>query len=269
MDTYPSSLSGLRSRDQRGSRARCLILTSGSAKEVAARLSAISDGFAVVDANRHHWMPRGISDPREAKLGDASDLLSQHVREMLSSWWLEVRAGANTPNWDIASTASINGTEGLLLVEAKAHSRELSDAGKSTIQVDSLTESTVDLSVESNHAKNDEKIAAGCHEATTALNKLLHGWNLSSQTHYQLCNRFAWTWKLASLGIPVVLVYLGFLNAAEMEDQGRPFSSNGDWQALMRAHSSGIVPNDAWASPLLVDGVPVRALVRSVALSLP
>ena len=269
MDTCASSLSGLPSRDQRGSSVRrCLILTGGTADDVAVRLSALSDGFAVINA-RHHWMPHGTSDSREAKLGEASELLPQEVRETLSNWWLEVRDRANTPNWDIASTANINGTEGLLLVEAKAHMRELSDTGKSAEQVDPLTEPTIGLSIESNYTKNDKKIAAACLEASIALNRILPGWNLSTHTHYQLCNRFAWTWKLASLGIPVVLVYLGFLNAAEMKDQGRPFSSNEDWQVLMRAHCAGIVPNDAWTSPLFVGGVPVRALVRSVALPLP
>ena len=30
-------------------------------------------------------------------------------------------------------------------------------------------------------------------------------WGLSRDDHYQLSNRFAWCWKLATLGIPVVL----------------------------------------------------------------
>lgn len=35
-----------------------------------------------------------------------------------------------------------------------------------------------------------------------------------------MSNRFAWAWKLATMEVPVVLVYLGFLNATEMGDQG-------------------------------------------------
>ena len=31
-----------------------------------------------------------------------------------------------------------------------------------------------------------------------------------------MSNRFAWAWKLADLGVPVVLVYLGFFRALFM-----------------------------------------------------
>jgi crotonobetainyl-CoA:carnitine CoA-transferase CaiB-like acyl-CoA transferase len=34
----------------------------------------------------------------------------------------------------------------------------------------------------------------------------LPGWSLSVDSHYQICNRFAWAWKIASLGVPVVLI---------------------------------------------------------------
>ena len=44
----------------------------------------------------------------------------------------------------------------------------------------------------------------------------------AGRNHYSLCNRVAWAWKLAQLGVPVVWVYLGFLNATEMLDQGQP-----------------------------------------------
>lgn len=35
-------------------------------------------------------------------------------------------------------------------------------------------------------------------------------WNLSVQGHYRLSNRIAWAWRLAHLGIPVVLYYEGY-----------------------------------------------------------
>jgi hypothetical protein len=47
----------------------------------------------------------------------------------------------------------------------------------------------------------------------------MDGWTLSRDSHYQLTNRFAWAWKLASMGVPVVLGYLGFQGAAEMKDR--------------------------------------------------
>lgn len=61
-----------------------------------------------------------------------------------------------------------------------------------------------------------------------------------------MANRFAWSWKLASLGVPVVLVYLGFLNAIEMSDLGDPFREPADWVECVKAHCIGKVPEDAW-----------------------
>jgi hypothetical protein len=45
-------------RDHRGSRVRCLLLTNGTKSEVAARLTDLTAGWAVVDPDRHHWLPR-------------------------------------------------------------------------------------------------------------------------------------------------------------------------------------------------------------------
>ena len=59
--------------------------------------------------------------------------------------------------------------------------------------------------------------------------------------HYQLSNRFAWLWKLASLGIPVVLLYLGFLNAQDMTDDGPLFRSEEEWTRAMKDHRRGAV----------------------------
>jgi hypothetical protein len=71
-------------------------------------------------------------------------------------------------------------------------------------------------------------------------------WSLSRDSHYQMCNRFAWAWKVADLGIPVVLVYLGFLGAGEMSDEGTPFVDAADWQDLVKRHSQGFVPSAVW-----------------------
>ena len=66
----------------------------------------------------------------EAKLGECPHLLCDEHRELITAWWLSVRKNANTPNWDIATTATIDGRDGLVLVEAKAHSNELKVNGK-------------------------------------------------------------------------------------------------------------------------------------------
>jgi hypothetical protein len=99
---------------------------------------------------------------------------------------------------------------------------------------------------------------------STALNALHPGWHLSTVSHYQLANRFAWSWKLASLGVPVVLVYLGFLQAAEMADLGAPFADADAWTQMVRQHSQGSVPEHIWDTPLLVGDVPMYACIRSL-----
>ena len=122
-----------------------------------------------------------------------------------------------TPNWDIASTCTIKGQRGLLLVEAKAHSAELGESD----------------SCGSRNRGNHERIRWAITEAAAGLQTATgSSWILSPDGHYQLSNRFAWSWKLASLGIPVVLLYLGFLNAEEMTDRGQVFGSAGQWEGL-------------------------------------
>jgi hypothetical protein len=237
----------LPARERRGSRARCIALTHGSDEVVARRLSAFVAPYALIDPARHHWMPRGFAAPEEAKLGDALRFLSSDHREAMTCWWLAVRERANTPNWDIASTATIDGAEGLLLVEAKAHAVEIRAEGKSA----------------SGRAENHIRIGAACREASTALNGILPGWTLSVESHYQLCNRFAWCWKLASLGIPVVFIYLGYLRANEMRDQGAPIADAEHWECLVREHARGIVPDRIWDEIILVGNTPMRALIRS------
>ena len=260
-------LAGLPRRDQRGSRARCILLTNGPREMVARRLSDLARPFAIIDPDRHHWMPRGIAEPAEAKLGNALSFLSDGHREIISRWWLEVRENANTPNWDIASTATIDGAEGLVLVEAKAHTAEIKAEGKPGPRQAAQIKGERP-SIRSPSEKNHAHIDAACREASSALNVVLPGWALSIDSHYQLCNRFAWTWKIASLGVPVVLIYLGFLRAEEMRDQGLPLDNAEDWERLVRDHSRGIVPASVWDHAISIEGTSVRAVVRSMEVSL-
>jgi hypothetical protein len=171
----------------------------------------------------------------------------------LTNWWLKKPRGARVPNWDIASTCTIEGVKGLLLAEAKAHNKELSEAGKSQPTT-------------ANSQLNHEQIRRAIAQANLGLNEINRGWALSRDSHYQLSNRFAWSWKLAALGVPVILVYLGFLNARDMLDQGQPFDSDEAWQTCMRNHAEDIVPEDAWEKRLEIDRTPVWFLIRSMQL---
>ncbi len=79
---------------------------------------------------------------------------------------------------------------------------------------------------------------------------------------------FAWAWKLASLGVPVVLVYLGFLNAGEMKDRGEPLSDARHWQNIVQNHSESVVPVSVWVEPVLINCTPLHALIRSTEIAL-
>ena len=156
------------------------------------------------------------------------------------------------------ATCKIEGKEGLILVEAKAHMNELDIGGKEPAE--SKLESNPKPKSEG-WRKNHERIGAAIEEANNGLKSLSSGWELSREKCYQLSNRFAWSWKLASLGIPVILVYLGFLNADEMP---KPFPSADAWSKAVREYSSGIVPDSAWGSKLIVDKTPIYPIIRSL-----
>ena len=239
----------------RGSFLRCLMLTGLSRHQTAGLLSALAQpSGAVISPDTDTWLPCGRMKPKETTLIDSSDFITPDKCKALREWWLEKTRGANLPNWDIASTCTIEGMKGLLLVEAKAHDKELSEAGKSQPGTD-------------NSKKNHDRIGIAIEQANAGLNSVLNGWALSRDSHYQLCNRFAWSWKLASLGVPVVLVYLGFLNATEMTDQGQFFDSNKAWEACIRNHSQNFVPADAWGKRLEISNMPAWFHIRSMELT--
>jgi hypothetical protein len=215
-----------RRREFKGSRLRCLMATSVARADVAAFLTALVRPHATV-TSADVWQPRGFLDGDEARLGEAGAFLSAERREALTAWWLAVRKRANTPNWDIVSTCRMDGRQGLVLVEAKAHAGELHRDGKGA-----------------GNAQNDASISAAIAEANTALGGASAGWNLCADAHYQLCNRFAWAWKVASLGVPVVLVYLGFLDAEEMANG--VLRSADEWRTCVLEHTRDFVPEKVW-----------------------
>ena len=243
----------------KGSRPRCVLLVDGERELVATRLTELV-GDPLVEVFVHDlWMPRGKPvkegnrwDPSpadEPRLDRDSGFVPAWVQGQLRDWWLAVKRGANTPNWDLASTCRVEGECGLLLVEAKAHTGELSDGGTGAT-----------------NARNLGSIGAAISGANDALTLITGGdWNLSKDHHYQVANRFAWSWKLASLGIPVVLMYLGFLHADEMRGgDNRPFSDQEDWASVLKKHTHGVVDAACWETRLEVKGTPLRPMVRSV-----
>ena len=255
-----SFLQRLNAKERRGSKPRCHWLTHGSSKAVAARLSAlVSPWGSVSESDR--WMPVGFEKTQEAQLDKAHRLIDSPNRLELAKWWLPAnRLRATTPNFDIASTCSIGGSEGLLLVEAKAHDEELNNERAGRRLAADATE---------DRRASHKTIGAAIEAARIGMSKATGlEWKISRDSHYQMSNRFAWAWKLTELGIPVVLVYLGFLGANEMTDKGRPFPEHKAWEDLVRLHSEPLFPGAVWNKSWKMNEVPFVPLIKSLGLPL-
>lgn len=253
-------------REFYGSRFRCLKLTHMGKEKVYAILREVcKNGEIKIEFNEKtdNYFPKGFTEPVEKKLGNIIDktfnkVLTGEIRLDLRKWWLEVRSGnANTPNWDIISTCNIDGKPGLLLVETKAHHGENSSAGKTK---DSNT-----------NLVNHEHIKNAIDEAKKQLAVITkHKIGIDRDCYYQMSNRFAWTWKLADLGIPVVLVYLGFTNAYDMEAKGNKiFKTHGDFgNSMTTGKPATIIDPKVWGKKWEVEKngkkTPFIALLRSL-----
>ena len=252
----------------KGSRPRCVLLTDGSSQEVAARLADLVGLSDVTVSERDLWLPMGkpsrtntgwdAKPSAEAQIHRDDGFVAAAVRRELAEWWLEVIGSTSkTPQWDIAATCSIEGRDGLILVEAKAHSNELSTDGKRKPGSD-------------NGRKNHNRIGSAIAQANVGLQLAAGGsWALSRDKCYQLSNRFAWSWKLASLGVPVILIYVGFLNAKEMARYGAPFRSEDDWETTLRAYARRVSDDACWGRRIDVNGTPLRPLIRAIDVLFP
>lgn len=249
----------LKPKERRGSKPRCHLLTHGSPEKVAAQLTSLIEPWGKVDIT-DRWMPQGFMHITEAQLGRGDNMLDAARGKALVNWWLAVPKGARVPNWDIASTCTIEGKPGLLLIEAKAHDEELNyeKAGKRRGHNESRGQ-----------RQNREQIHNRMQESSTGFtNSTQLEWALSIEHHYQMSNRFAWAWKLTELGIPVVLVYLGFLNATEMSDRGVPFSNHEAWAQIVMSHSGPLFPNEVWNHRWKLNGNTFIPLIKSIELPL-
>lgn len=230
----------------KGSRLRCLLVTNQKNDDVANFFTNLVAPHATANAEAR-WFPQGLLRPDEAKLGQTHGLLEDDQRTTLRQWWLARQGRANTPNWDLVCKARFGDGAGLILVEAKAHEGELGD----------------DRCGATNR-ENHVRITAAMREANDGLNQLVGGFHLSPESYYQLGNRFAFAWKLAMMGVPTVLVYLGFLNAHEMDNRGRSIlRSHDQWRRCVERQTSNIVPTTIWGTTHQIGDTPLTVLIRS------
>lgn len=208
---------------------------------------------ATISAN-DSWMPQGRTQALEARLETFGPRVLPGVLNWndVRNWWLVHHRGANTPNWDLASTCSLNGRRGLVLVEAKANVPELKTDGKSLGESASLRSS-----------ENHERIGTAISQAREALQAQVSGIAISRDKHFQLSNRVAFAWRLASLGLPTVLVYLGFTGDEGIRDVGEPFESSEHWQHAFSQHARSVIPKMPYDDPIHCGLAPFWLLVRS------
>jgi hypothetical protein len=205
-----------------------LVESSNFLKEMNSMLNKTGAKISIYD----NWMPKSIQLDKEAELNDfLKHNFNPQLAYDITYWWLH--KDATTPNWDLISSCTIKGERGILLVEAKAHSKELEKESKGkTYYINTTSEGT---------KENHKLIAKAIEEANNGINKEISGVAISRDNCYQLSNRVAYAWWLANKGIPVVLMYLGFLNCNDMNDgKNQLFETDNDWQDCFTNHSKQV-----------------------------
>jgi len=213
----------------RGSRKHILdLLGRSDFLEVFNNLLANS-GAIVSDIDVH--IPKGYdcSDEIELRAFGPKYLADLIDWSLIRKWWPDYPA--KSPQWDLLTTCTVVGKRGLVLFEAKANEAELDWEGKS------LGKKPSRKSIH-NHGQIRECIFEACQ----SLNEKIPGINIHRDSHYQLANRVAFAWKLAQCGMPVVLLYLGFLGDPSIADVGVPFHDNDHWQRVIGGYIQGFLP---------------------------
>lgn len=209
----------------KGSRLRCLLFTSierGLFSDLFKRI--INEGrekpIDIEIPDDFVRYPRGFLNPHEIQIDKAKIPIGgkKDYCEVLNSWWL-AKPSSKTPVWDLVCSATIDGKDGFILVEAKAHEGELKEDDEFKAGKDSVNKMPIITAL--------RNINKDC------------GYNLSTDRHYQMSNRFAWSWKLASEGVPIILIYLGCLNSLEMIGS-KIFKDSSVWARFIRDQSEKI-----------------------------
>jgi len=107
------------------------------------------------------------------------------------------------------------------------------------------------------------------NEANTELSNVVQGVNISRDSHYQLSNRIAFSWKIASMGLPVVLIYLGFIGDHGIKDAGEPFKGHDHWEGIFETYCRNLLPEGFIAKRINCGLADFQMIVRSRAIMEP
>jgi len=276
-----------------GSRRRILELTSAPNAVVAEILSGLIKGYGTVGAG-DVWSPNGKRAPAPVRLGETTGFLKNpEHKTALREWWVsdgpvlnraltqrqtggrEGGKPTRLPAFDLVSTYSP--------VNDEIHNSAIQQSRNSAILVISAAAHIGELN--SDHAHQREKpalpqIRKALAEASSGWNALLekragdygyklsHRVKLSTDAHYRLSCNFAVAWKLAQLGVPTILCYLGFLDALELAEDGRLiFGNRAMWVKCVFEKTSKPVPEEIWDATFEVPGgAPVTVLRKSLSI---
>jgi len=162
-----------------------------------------------VDIKDLWWFPIRKEKAEEKQIASINLMPIGPQKNELKEWW--VKYEGKTPTWDFICNCKIDEIPGIVMVEAKAHKGELKSEGKGL--------NVGNVASLSNQLQNHDQIGRAIAEAKGGLSTFIKGVNISRDSHYQLSNRIAFAWKLASLGIPVILIYLGFYGDNYFKDK--------------------------------------------------
>jgi hypothetical protein len=151
----------------------------------------------------------------------------------------------------------MDGVPALVLVEAKAHAGEFDCKPKSK-----EIRKTPDAQKRTD--ENHDRIGQAIDQASTALSRAYPGIAISRDRCYQLSNRIAMAWMLASMGIPSTLVFLGFTGDSAIAKAGNYFADDAHWQAAFASYASSTIPSEYLDRDLSGGAANFRVIERSL-----
>lgn len=240
----------------RGSRKHVLDLVCSPG--FASTLDGLLDGTTFRVAADRHCRPVGRSCSSDWNEYRVEDYLRRHPLSpqgpfLDRTWWISHQG--NRPNWDLICRITDGTRDGLLLVEAKAHEDEIVEQNKKS-QPDPANPHSV---------ANDRQIRQVLQQTNSAMAQLGFGaFGLSADHHYQLSNRIAYAYKLATLGLPVVLMYLGFVGDRYFPNDW--LRSPDHWQRLVGGYLQGVVPQGFPNRHVTIGSGSLVMIVRSLDL---
>lgn len=235
------------------------MLDFASAHNFREVMNGFLSGTDSILAKADHRHPCGRSNKHEWTECELEDHLKRYPLPEYSGldrrWWIAYKG--SRPTWDLVSHIEVDGKPGLLLVEAKAHFDEMDEKN---------TKSPADLKNERSVA-NDLSIRLRLAESNLALTQMgLGEFHLSADHDYQLSNRVAYLHKIASDGVPAVLMYLGWIESPDWLTDAFPDSSA--WERAVKTHFTRVGPAEFIGSKRRSKtGASFQMIVRSAAPS--